>query len=197
VANAANQQTAAAPNPFDPESLRLSQDDAAIFGVKKVLVSIPVRKPHKTWFVRVHTDKTYWMETFAIDLGGEQETYLVTRALWASQAGESAFRKQVFFTAINRQGDLFLWPINLPGQDGKMHEATRSALEAVKLAKEGWIRVSWSPSLGAYEVHQANGELPDPEWPNLDFKEITRVAFRDRRIDAIDHPVLKKLRGEV
>src|SRR5262245_56173499 len=42
----------AAPDPFDPGSLRLSQSFAACLGVKKALVTVPVRKPDKAWFVR-------------------------------------------------------------------------------------------------------------------------------------------------
>jgi hypothetical protein len=47
------------PDPFDPVGLRLSQDHHSALGVKIVLVTIPVRKPEKTWFVRVHLDETY------------------------------------------------------------------------------------------------------------------------------------------
>jgi hypothetical protein len=36
-----------APDPFDPESLRLSQDFSAALGVKKALLTVPVRKPAK------------------------------------------------------------------------------------------------------------------------------------------------------
>jgi hypothetical protein len=46
-------------------------------------------------------------------------------------------------------------------------------------------------------VFDACGDLPDPEWPNTPFRELLRVAFKDRFIDNLDHPVLRKLRGEV
>jgi hypothetical protein len=39
-------------------------------------------------------------------------------------------------------------------------------------------------SLGAYDVLQATGQLPEPEWPNLPFKELLRIAFKDRFIGA-------------
>src|SRR5262245_40982645 len=42
----------AAPDPFDPALLRLSQDFSAAAGVKKALLAVPVRKPHNSWFVR-------------------------------------------------------------------------------------------------------------------------------------------------
>jgi hypothetical protein len=51
--------------------------------------------------------------------------------------------------------------------------------------------------LGAYDVFQAQGHLSEPEWPQLPFGELLRIAFRDRYISTPDHPVLRRLRGEV
>ena len=42
-----------APDPFDPESLRLTQDFAGAVAVKKVLTTVPCRKPNRHEFVRV------------------------------------------------------------------------------------------------------------------------------------------------
>jgi hypothetical protein len=38
--------------------------------------------------------------------------------------------------------------------------------------------------------------LPDPVWPELTFNAIYRIAFKDRIIRTLDHPVVKRLRGE-
>ncbi len=45
--------TDAAPNPFDPASLRLT-NTAGIAGVVKLLNRVPVRKPAKQEFFQVH-----------------------------------------------------------------------------------------------------------------------------------------------
>ena len=37
--------------------------------------------------------------------------------------------------------------------------------------------------------------IPDPDWPELSFAEIFRIAFKDRLINSLDHPVVKRLRG--
>ena len=42
---------------------------------------------------------------------------------------------------------------------------------------------------------EAADTIPDPEWPTLSFQELLRIAFRDRLIDRLDHPVIKRLRG--
>ncbi len=53
-------------------------------------------------------------------------------------------------------------------------------------------------SLGAYRIFEATGELPEPEWPVENMRDLLEIAFKGGRlIDSIDHPVLKRLRGEV
>ena len=60
-----------------------------------------------------------------------------------------------------------------------------------------WIRIAANMSLGAYEIYEATGNLPDPEWPDLEFGEILKLAFRDRFVTSPDHPVVKRLQGAV
>lgn len=185
------------PNPFDPASLRLSQDFTADLGVKKALITVPVRKPDKAWFFRVHPGEDYRLQTYVIELKEEGETYLVTRPLWSQLAGESTFSPRVLHTAMNRQGVLFLYPIRLPGPDGKLDDWNRSALEAAQRAMTKYIRVSANMALGAYEVFEATATLPEPQWPEHSFQELLRVGFKDRQINSLDHPVIRKLRGEI
>lgn len=187
---------AAAPDPFDPASLRLSGDAMPGLGIRKALLTLPVRKPDKAWWVRVHGDPDYRLETNVIELKEDRETYLVAPALWPQLATESTFSPRAFVIAVNRQGVHFLWPIKLPGADGRLDEWSRSALEAVDRATKGWVRVQANLSLGAYEVWETTASIPEPEWPTTQLKDMLRVAFRDRYIDTLNHPVLLRLRGE-
>jgi hypothetical protein len=189
--------TLPAPDPFDPATLRLSQDTAAGLGIKKALLTVPVRKPDKSWFVRVHPDPAYHLETFVVELKEDREVYLVARPLWLALGAEATFSPRALFTAINRQGVLFLWPIRLPGADGKVDEWSRTALQAADMATKGWVRVFANMALGAYEVWEANGQIADPQWSDLPMLELLRIAFKHRLIDTLDHPVLRRLRGEV
>jgi hypothetical protein len=190
-------ETETLPDPFDPAALRLSQDFAADLGVKKALLTVPVRKPDKAWFVRVRPGEDYRLQTAVLELKEERETYLVAPALWHGLAGEATFSPRLILTAVNRQGVLFLWPIRLPGPDGKLDDWNRSALEAARVAEASWVRVTANMGLGAYDVYEAVGQHPQPQWPGQPFGELLRLAFRDRFIDGPDHPVLRKLRGEV
>ncbi len=181
--------------PFaDIEKLRLSQDFAASLGVKKLLTTVPVRKPGPQEFVRVHPEETHRLQTLVLDLKQDRELFIVDKGFWPELISEL---KPVQLTAtINRQGILTLWPIRLPGEDGRMDAWSQSAHEAANRAVGRWIRVKANMGLGAYEIFEAEGELGDPQWPALDFNEILKIAFRHRFIDSADHPVLRQLRGE-
>jgi hypothetical protein len=165
--------------------------------VRKVLLTLPVRKPDKSWFVRVHPDETYRIQTRVIELKEDRETYLVERSLWPELATEATFRTKLLATAISRQGVLFLWEVNLPRPDGRVDEWNRTALDATNRATKRWVRVIANLALGAYDVFEATGPLPDPEWPATPFPELLKVAFKDRYIADLSHPVLRRLRGEV
>jgi hypothetical protein len=78
-----------------------------------------------------------------------------------------------------------------------MDEWNRSAFEAAELARKVWVRITANQSLGAYDVHVAGGQLGEPVWPQVPFAKILQVAFQNRYIDPLEHPVLRKLRGEV
>ena len=130
-----------------------------------------------------------------LELKEDRETYLVDPALWSELPGEIAPIQ--LYTAITRQGVLFLWPVRLPGEDGRQMEWHRSAHEAAEMATKAWVKVQANMGLGAYEVFEATGNLPGPEWPEKPFKELLRIAFKGKFIDDINHPALKRLRGEV
>lgn len=183
-------------DPFDPAALRLDQSFVETVGVKRLLTSVPVRKPNRQDFVRVHPDPAYRLTPAAIiELQEEREVYLMIPAMAPTLPGE--FRLATLFTTINRQGVVHLWPVPLPAPDGKSLEWHRSAAEAAELAMARWVRVTANLSLGAYEISEATGSLSDPKWPDVSFGEILSIAFRNRLVDTADHPVIQRLIGAV
>ncbi len=191
-----SQNSSSAPDPFDLSRLRLSQDFVAAAGVKKLLTTVPVRKPSKEWFVQTHPDSAYRIQTYVIELKEDSETYLVEPSLWPDLISESTFSPRALITTINRQGVVFLWPIRLPAPDGRFDDWNRSAMEAATLAASKWLRVQANMSLGAYEVYEASGGWDAATWNVPPFQELLRIGFKDRYIDKNDHPILKRLRGE-
>jgi hypothetical protein len=186
---------AAAPDPFDPAALRLSQDFGATLGVKKVLTNVPVRKPNRAEFVRVRPGEEWRLETAALEDKINRETFLVDRSFWSEIPGE-IFPVCLFLT-ISRQAVISLWPVKLPGTDGRSNPWNDSAIAAAKLAETRWVRMAANMAGGQYDIFEASGQLTEPTWPDLAFPDILRLAFKDRFIQSHDHPVLRALRGEV
>jgi hypothetical protein len=181
-------------DPFRPENLRLSQNFTEVVPVKKVLVTVPVRKPHSQDFIRVRPGAE-WRDSFPlIELKTEREEYIVTASLVAELMSEIVC--VTLYLAINRQGAVFLWPVRLPGPDGKDLDWWRSAREAAALAENSWVRVRANMSAGSYDIGEATNNSAQPEWPlDLAYWDIIKIAFRDRIIDRLDHPVIQRLRG--
>jgi hypothetical protein len=185
---------AAAADPFDLAKLRLPQNFNETVGVKKLLRTVPVRKPNKQDFVRVHRDPAFRENFPMIELKEDRELYLVGESNLAVELATEVVN-MTLFTAINRQNVVFLWPVRLPGPDGKEMEWHRSAREAASEAMETWLRVSPNMNLGAYELITAEAITSEPKWPDASFQELIKIAFRDRLITSLDHPVVKRLRG--
>jgi hypothetical protein len=181
-------------DPFDPEKLRLDQSFVESAGVRKLLTTVPVRKPNRQDFVRVHPDPAYRLTTAIIELRDDRECYLVMPQVAVQVPGEVT--PVVIYTAINRQGVTFLWPAKIPSPDGKANDWHRSGIEAAERAMTCWLRVKANMDLGAYDQYEAHTPIPDPVWPTVSFRELLKIGFRESLIEDLDHPVLKRLRGE-
>jgi hypothetical protein len=177
----------------DLSQLRLDQNFTETAGVKKLLTTIPVRKPHPQEFVRVHPDPKYRETVALIELKDAREIYLVTPAVANELPGE--FFMATLYTAVNRQGVVFLWPVRLPNSDGKTIEWHRSAAEAAERAMRTWVRIKANMSLGAYDIFEAPATTVEPQLPTAPYNELLRIALRERLVISLDHPVIKALRG--
>lgn len=132
-------------NPFDPEKLRISLDFADGIGVKKAILTIPVRKPSQQDFIRVRPDEAFRLPAALIEIKDDRETFLVAPEIARDIPGE--YFTATMFTCMNRQGVLFLWPVRLPSTDGRQLEWHRSAAEAAEMAMTRWVRVKANMSL--------------------------------------------------
>lgn len=108
-------------------SLRLSQDFALTAGVKKVLLTVPVRKPGPQEWLTVHPDPEMHFAAGLIVLKEEGEMYVVDGALRDELVGE--WVPMMLYPAINRQGVTFLWP----GRDGRSHPGVPRRLHSLGL----------------------------------------------------------------
>lgn len=158
----------------------------------KVPVTASAGKPAPGTYFRVHPGADFSIVSSGLK-APDGDLYLVTDVVRQALPEEVTFHQ--LFTTMTRAGGLGVWPISLPRTDGRTTEWTRSALEAAFLAMKEWIRIRANMAISAYDVHRLLVTIPEPEWPDLTFEQILRMAFRDRIIDSTDHPLVRQLRG--
>jgi hypothetical protein len=182
--------------PANLSELALPQNFAEAAGVKKVITTVPVGKRQRHEFLQLHPDPSWRLTTGILELKQERgESYLVAPGLW-NDVGDF-IQPTTLYTGITLQKVLFLLPVRLPGPDGRINQWHESLREAAELAMGSWVSIRANMALGAYEVHQARAELPAPSWPDVSFDDVVRIAFKGRYVADLDHPVLRRLRGEI
>lgn len=182
------------PNPFSPARLRIGQRFGEGQDVRRVLVSVVVRKPGRQEFVRTHSDPKMWLEAAVLEFKQDRQNFIVSPELAPYLPGEAVAK--LLIPTISNHGALFLWPIKLPDEQGRHDEWNAVALEAAERAKTKWVRLMANMGAGTYDVLEAAGSFPDPVWPEKSLEQLLEIAFKGRVIDSMDHPVLRKLRGE-
>jgi hypothetical protein len=179
---------------LDLDQFRLPQDFADIIGVAKILTKIPVRKPDRQAFIRVHPDPAYQLQTSLLELKDEREFYLLGPGALSSCANEAI--PMLLHLATTRLGNLFIWPVRLPNSEGRDNDWHASAREAALQAQNAWVSVRSNMEARAYDVFKATANIPDPQWPAKPFNELVALAFKGRIIMTPDHDVLLRLGGE-
>ncbi|MFH0975862.1 MAG: hypothetical protein V1874_08785 [Spirochaetota bacterium] len=169
------------------DTLKISQDFSEEKIIKKILTEIQTKKPDKQQFIRSHSK--WVISALIINLKEKGETYFIHPSL-ISELSDEAIQVKLF-TSITLQGELFIWPVPYPS-DNQWH---KSALEAAQFAINKWIRVRSNQSQNRYQIYEPVDNFPEPEWPDITFNEILRIAFKNRTIESVDHPVVKNLRG--
>jgi hypothetical protein len=182
----------------DEELLSLVRlDPAQLDATVKIPLTVQCHKPPRHDFIRVHPQLR--IDVGAIQLKDDQDAglYLVTQAMTAEL--EQEVKSFCLRPYVYRSGVLRLWPIRLPGPDGRVNEWHRTAAKAAEIATHKWVRVTSNQSLKAYEVFEAPKQPPDPEWPDLTLPDMIRLAFQDRGriIRDAGHPVVKRLLGSL
>jgi hypothetical protein len=184
-------------DPFDTERLRSASLEN--IGVEKITLTVPVRRPGRNEFFRVHPDSEMTVDWYVLERDGDmdREVYWVTEEFRGDLLEE--LKPVRIFTCINKRGTVFLWAARLPGSDNRLgrrwHE---SALEIAEHAKGLWVKMQGKRDLGAYELFKAKGDLGEPQWPDKPLRDLLRLAFKgDLLINSVDHPVLRELAGEI
>jgi hypothetical protein len=182
-------------DPFDPAQWRADTTQVNAPAAKKLLLKIPVTKPKKFEFIRVHPTTCY--PANLIEYEGEQrkDVYLVHPDLVPYLQKYCCVA--LLYLAINRTGDLFFWLIK-QNAGGPGADWSESAEEAAEIAKSQWVNIVANKGISGYDVSPAIKAFSEPEWPELSLKELLDKAFKaGNRINDLDHPLLQKLDGRI
>lgn len=183
-----------ATNPFDPKRLRISGGRVEGPTARRIITNVQVRKPNRQEWFRTHPDVERRLDTLLLEMRDDRLTYLVAPDIAPAIPGE-AVAKTLYMT-ITRQGVVLLWPVRLPDDQGRLDEWNAVAHQAALKAETKWIRLAANMGAGTYEVYEAMDQIAEPEWPELSFERILEMAFKDRYVDNLDHPVIRRLMGE-
>ena len=126
------------------------------------------------------------------------ETYLVTESM-RGVFGDDVKPTHLQLAMIHRSRTLFIWASTIPSADaGRGRSWHESALTAKKIAEKNWSQDLSERAIGGYRVFPSEAKLPDPAWPtDKTFQDYLEIAFRDRVVTSMDHPVVRKYLGRV
>jgi hypothetical protein len=179
----------------DLKLLRLKANYGATLGVKKLLTLVTVGKPKKQIFFRTHPAVEMTFDVMLLEQKESRESYVVMPDV--AQVVSELVRPVRLHSAIDRENNLFLIPVPLPGENGTRNPWHETLADALEHAKLKWTRINANMHAGGYEVWEAAGDLPEPEWPANDIEKLVEVAFRGKIITNLDHPVIQTLLGKI
>jgi hypothetical protein len=178
----------------DLESLRLPQGFSLMVGGKRIITTVRVGKPDRQSWIRVHPDPEMRIDTAIYSCREDGGVYLVESPLWSELGNE--LTQVTIFTAIDTLNTVFLWLIKKPKSDGKVNDWNESNLRGALEAQKQWVRVASNLGRGAYDIFHSPIERPEPEWPKETFYELLQIAFKDRYINSLEHPLVQRLLGK-
>jgi hypothetical protein len=186
-------------DPFDTSSLYGLN---APIGAQVFRSAIPARAPRKHEFFRVCPDPAYTVVglSLSVEIDGREELcWLSPPLVSAAVAANAEPAPMQVFTVMVHPDLLILWPQKLPNEaNGRSGSSWHySGLRIAAMAHEQWVRRIANRSTNVYDWAAPVGDLGEPTWPTEPMRDLMALAFTgDRLIDRIDHPVLRRLRGE-
>jgi hypothetical protein len=177
----------------DFDGLKLPQNFDQLLKTKRIITNIPLRKPYKHEWVMTHSE---WEQpATALKLSGDrkEDLYLLHVDL-ATTLPADLITGMSFVPTVTKQGTLIMWPLRLPRTDGRSDTWATSALNGAHVARTRWVQLHADMPASAYIylTSEAQGAA-EPAWPDLSWSAMRELAFRERFITSLDHPVLQDI----
>jgi hypothetical protein len=156
-----------------------------------------VGRPGNIDHFRTHSNPSWWCDFYFLEYtgaNGQRQLYFVDPALNGLPELEGQVKRRRLVPYVTLRGGLGVWPIGIEATD---NHYVSSALRICGEAVGRWVLCVSVRELGQYKLKFAQGEHPEPKWPDLSLGQLLEMAFPpEKRITTTDHPILAKLRGE-
>lgn len=173
---------------LDYESFR--NDNLVDVGVTdEQQVSMRIDKPSKQEFFRVHKEIAFNVSVIKDER--DRAYYLVHPTLVPNLVDDVKNMRLVLAISRDTQ-ECFLFPLNLDAPDNSWN---KSALMIAERAKTHWVRMHSVKYGSDYKLRVAAESSVEPKWPDHSPNEILNMAFGDRVITDMNHPVVRRLEG--
>lgn len=188
---------------FDFSSLKTPTTFGQGILTKKIITTIPIRKPRNIDFFRIKPDtpeEKWKAPAFILDMGSDEEKYLVGPEVLNEAISLGRVKSVTLYYGITWPDNVvFVSDIPWPDAEGKDNLYNKTRRIAYELAETRWIKIQSNKASGHYDILEAVSGLPEPEWPEdpATIGRAAELAFGDNFIDSHEHPVLKRLRGEL
>jgi hypothetical protein len=175
------------PTPSEFDALGLPQNFDEILRAKRVLTTVPLRKPAKHHWIRVHPT---WEQTVAVlKLSGERDDLWILKNDLVPGVPSDLVSGMTFAPYITRQAEILMWPLRVPAV-GRADDWATSARAIAHVARTTWVQVHSNQRVGAYEYNLTPHPLDEPDWSATDWTTLRKLAFGPKLISSLDHPVL-------
>ena len=175
---------------FDIASLRIGTHLADT--TNQTVTEITVGYPGKMDYVRTPDGQDFRGTFLYLDDPRSREGYIIHPDFEDELAGDASLAEVALMA--NQHGDHFVWVVKQPAYEGEPYGASK--LDALDRARNEWVRLRKRQDRQGYDVLTARGTFPEPEWPDKSFDEILADVFAGRIVTSLDHPIIKRLRGE-
>jgi len=163
----------------------------AEFGLRDVVL---VGKPAPQDFVRAYNHPDF-AHDFAMLYDTVNGEFLILAPELIDEVGPDAKLRRLY-TLVDWTGRVILWPLLAPGAAGRIDPYTRSGHAAIVRAYNSWVRLVAVGERGPIIARESTTHHIEPVWPT-DYYALIEKAFAGRVITTADHPLLRRLRGEI
>jgi hypothetical protein len=180
------------PDPYDLESLIAPPSEDDEIGDAEQL-EYPVRRPGEDFF-RVHPDPAWQIEVFGYRSKSDRfsDWYVIHQSLRNDFPGKLS--RVRFITACNIAQEIFVWPINVTTDGGRLNPWASSGLQAARAAEKEWVSVHGGNN--SYMLRRAKRQdHREPAWPDMSPREFLGKALKPWVVESAEHHIVKRLLG--